>query len=505
MRAGVWDIADMKKKMFMNTAVSVLAQLVAVIYGFVLPRLILEQFGSEVNGLTQSISQFLGVINFLDFGVGQVVRSALYKPLMEGDNDRISSVIASGGRFYRRLAYMLVAYVAVLMVVYPYLADQNFGWLYTAGLIAAMAIHSFAQYYFGIIHEQLIHADQRGYLIYGLQILVHVLNALVCVWMLRRDCSIHAVKLTASLIHLLRPFAVGLYVRRKYRINRKIRYSGEPIAQKWNGIAQHISAVILDGTDTIVLTLFSTLTNVSVYSVHYLVIAGIQNFYQAATAGVQSAAGALWAKGDAEAQNKMFSAAEMALHTVTVFLFCCTGLLIVPFIRVYTNGLSDAAYVQPLFAALLTIAYGIRCLRTPYNIWILAAGHYKQTQVCHITAAALNLVISVIAVSRWGLVGVAVGTLIAMVYQTGWMALYNSRALLRRPLGGILKRFAVDALTAAVICLLAGRIELSQVSYFGWILMAVQVALIALAVSAVSALVFYRQQTLALIRKLGRK
>lgn len=495
----------MKKKMIMNTTTSVLAQLVAVVYGFVLPRLILEQFGSEVNGLTQSISQFLGVIHFLDLGVGQVVRSALYRPLINGDEDRISAVMASGGKFYRRLAWMLAAYVAVLMCVYPYLADQNFGWLFTAALIAAMAINSFAQYYFGIMNEQLIHADQRGYLIYTLQVVVHVCNIAVCVWMIHRNCSIHAVKLAASLIHLIRPCAISLYIRRKYRINRKIRYAGEPISQKWNGIAQHISAVVLDGTDTIVLTLLSTLRNVSVYSVHYLVIAGIQNFYQAATAGIQSAAGALWAKGDTDAQNKMFEATEMALHSVTVFLFCCTGLLIVPFVRVYTSGLTDAQYIQPLFAAILTLAYGIRCLRTPYNIWILAAGHYKQTQICHITAAAMNLIISVIAVARWGLVGVAVGTLIAMIYQTGWMAWYNTKALLKRPAGGVAKRFTVDGVTAAVICLLAGRIPLPQVSYFGWLLMAVQVALIALAVSALSALVFYRQQTMFFVRKLGRK
>lgn len=495
----------MKKKMMRNTVTSLAAQLVAIIYGFVLPRLILEQFGSEVNGLTQSIRQFLGVINFLDLGVGQVVRSALYRPLGEQNNEQISSVMASGGRFYRRLAWALAGYVVVLMCIYPYLAGQKFGWLYTAALIASMAISSFAQYYFGIINEQLIHADQRGYLIYSLQILSNLLNAAVCVAMIRFGCSIHAVKLTTSLVFLIKPLAIQLYIRRHYAIDRKIRYSGEPIRQKWNGIAQHISAVVLDGTDTIVLTLFSTLSNVSVYSVYFMVISSIQSFYQAATAGIHSAAGALWAKGDTTAQNRMFSAVELALHSVTVFLFCCTGLLIVPFVRVYTHGLTDAQYIQPLFAALLTIAYGIRCLRTPYNIWILAAGHFRQTQRCHITAAALNLAISVFAVSRWGLVGVAVGTLAAMVYQTGWMAWYNTKALLRRPAGRVAKRFAVDILTAGAICLLAGGIRLEQITYLGWVIMAIQVALIALGVLALSAALFYREEAADILRNVCRR
>ena len=391
----------MKKKMMMNTVTSLIAQLVAVVYGFVLPRLILEQFGSEVNGLTQSIKQFLGVISFLDMGVGQVVRSALYKPLAQKDYCTLSRVMASSGKFYRKLARALLVYVVILTIIYPKLAAQQYEAAFVTSLIVSMAVGSFCQYYFGITNEQLLHADQRGYVIFSQQILTNLLNAVVCILVIHMGGSIQMVKWATAVVFLLRPLAICLYVRKHYPIDKQIQYEEEPIKQKWNGIAQHISAVILDGTDTIVLTLLSTLSNVSVYSVYYMVIGSIQGLYQSATAGVQSAAGAVWAGGDLQARNKLFSTVELILHSATVILFCCTGLLIVPFVRVYTDGLTDAQYIQPLFAGLLVLAYGIRSLRTPYNIWILAAGHYKQTQSCHITAAALNLGISVLAVSRW--------------------------------------------------------------------------------------------------------
>jgi O-antigen/teichoic acid export membrane protein len=171
---------------------------------------------------------------------------------------------------------------------------------------------------------------------------------------------------------------------------------------------------------------------------------------------------------------------------------------------VYTNGLTDTNYVQPLFAGLLTLAYGIRCLRTPYNMWILAAGHYKQTQRCHVIAAVLNLVISAVTVWIWGLVGVAVGTLIAMLYQTVWMAIYNTKNLLKRPIWTVLKQFGVDILTAGGICLLAGSITLGQVTYLGWVIMAVKVGVIALAVTGLSAVVFYRKQVVALLKRRSR-
>ena len=56
-----------------NTVASLIAQITTLICGFILPRLFLQHFGSEVNGLVNSIVQFLSVISFLELGVGAVV------------------------------------------------------------------------------------------------------------------------------------------------------------------------------------------------------------------------------------------------------------------------------------------------------------------------------------------------------------------------------------------------------------------------------------------------
>lgn len=469
-------------------------QLVTLVCGFILPRMILEQYGSEVNGLTQSIAQFLGVITFLELGVGQVIQSALYKPLAEKNNEKVSSILASGGRFFSRIAWVLLAYAAVLTAVYPLLIDRSFGWTYTAALIAAISINSFAQYLFGIVDKLLLNADQRGYVQYISQIGATLLNTLICIFLIRAGQSIQMVKFASALIYLVRPWAVRMYVKRHYSIDRNVRYAGEPIQQKWNGIAQHVAAVILEGTDTVVLTLFATLSDVSIYSVYYMVIHGIMQFYQAATAGLQSAVGALWAKQELDQLNRVFGCLETALHFVTVLLFSCTGILILPFVQVYTEGLTDAQYQQPLFSAILVLAYWVRCVRTPYNILILAGGHYKQTQTCHILAAAINLIVSVLAVKAWGLVGVALGTLASLVYQTLWMVVYDSRHLLKWPLQNFFRQLCADLLTFGLIYLATMGIGLGEVSYLGWFVMALKVGVIALVITAVVAFLFYRRR-----------
>lgn len=493
----VWYV--MKRKLYLNTVTSLLMQVTTIICGFILPRLLLDNFGSEVNGLTQSITQFLGIITFMELGVGQVIQSALYKPLSQGNVEWTSRIIKSGTRYFRKIAYGLLLYVLILLVAFPYITGYQFDWLYTAVLILAISVDAFSRFYFGMIDKILLSADQKGYVQYIAQILTVLLNTIVVVLVIRGGSSIQFVKICSAAVFLLNPLVIRWYIHRHYQIDRHIRYQGEPIQQKWNGIAQHVSAVILEGTDNIVLTLFATLSDVSVYSVYFMVISGIRQLYVSITGGIQSMVGALWAKKEIVKLEQFFYGIEVALHFAVVFLFSCIAVLIVPFVRVYTNGLTDADYTQPLFAAILTLAYGIRCLRTPYNILILAGGHYKQTQSCHILAAILNIVISVVAVIYWGLIGIAIGTLVAFSYQTIWMALYNSRELLKLNILRIIKQFLVDILTALAILLATSGFKLYTVSYMGWIRMAVPVALIAFCITVIAALLFYRQPLKSLL------
>lgn len=488
-----------KKLLAKNTVASLLSQITALVCGFILPRLFLEYFGSEVNGLVNSITQFLGVISFLELGVGAVVQSSLYKPLADGDKQQVSRVMVSADRFFRRLAQILLGYVLLLVAVYPLIANQSFGYLYTATLIAAISISSFAQYYFGIVNSLLLNADQRGYIQYNAQTITVVLNTVVCVFMIKLGGSVQLVKLTTSLIYLARPLVLRIYVNRMYQIDWKIQYDEEPIQQKWNGVAQHLASVVLDGTDTIVLTLLSTLSNVSIYSVYFMVIKGVKTLFLSMTNGIQSLLGELWARQELEELRKTFGWTEWCIHTGTTFVFSCTAALIVPFVRVYTAGINDANYIQPAFAILLTLANAMHCLRLPYNIMVLAAGHYKQTQKNYIVAATINIVLSVLTVKAWGLIGVAIGTLAAMAYQTVWLAIYDSKHFVSWPMKSVIKQFAVDGITAAFIVMISGMVTMHSVTYLSWIVLAMITALLAIIITACLNFIAYKDKMMALI------
>ena len=496
----------MRKLLLMkNTFASLLSQITALVCGFILPRLFLEHYGSSVNGLINSITQFLGVISFLELGVGAVVQSSLYKPLAEQDGNQISRISVSANKFFQKLAKIFLAYVIILCVCYPFLVNCEFSFLYTTTLIIAISISLIAQYYFGIVNSLILNADQKGYIQYNAQTVTILLNTLVCFLLISKGCSVQLVKLSTSCIFLLRPLILHTYVKKNYNIDWHIQYKQEPIKQKWNGVAQHIAAIILDTTDIIVLTIFSSLSNVSIYSVYFLIVKGVKTLFLSITNGIQSMIGELWAKKELDELRKVFAWTEWCIHTGTTFIFSCAAVLIVPFIQVYTAGIHDAEYRQPLFALLLVGANAMHCLRLPYNIMVLAAGHYKQTQQNYIIAAILNIIISVLAVKSWGLIGVAIGTLIAMSYQTVWLSWYDSNHFIHYPMKLVVKQFLVDGVTAVSTITACQFLKINELSYSSWVLMAVKATLITGAFVIVINIIFYRMKIIFLMKKAVRR
>lgn len=491
--------------LFYNSISPLIYQVTTIICGFILPRLILGHFGTEVNGLVNSITQFLGIIAFLELGVGAVVQSSLYKPLADNDNIAVSKVITSADKFFRRLGYVLAIYVIAMLFYYPYLVKQNFSFTFTATLIIAISIRSFAQYFFGIVNRLLLLADQKAYIQYIAQTLAVITNTLGCYILIAFDCSVQVVYGMTSVIFFLQPLAIHLYIKKHYALNRKIHYDVEPIKQKWNGIAQHIAAVILTGSDTVILTVFSSLVNVSIYAVYYLPMSGSRLIIMSMISGIMALIGNLWAKQDLQELRKVFAWTEWLIHTGTTLIFALTTILIVPFVQVYTHGVSDADYIQPLFGILLVAANSGHCLRLPYNIMILAAGHYKQTQHNYIIAAVMNIAISIIAVKQFGLIGVTLGTLAAMVYQTVWMAWYNSKNFIQWSMRNFFKQMAVNGVSAVSIFTVTSYFNMTGVSYLGWVVLAIKATVCGVFVVFLINYIFYKEFVLKITDKIMKR
>lgn len=491
-----------KKKLLLNTGTGILKQLVTVICGFILPRYMLLYYGSSVNGLISSITHFLSFISLLDMGVGAVVQANLYKPLADKDNDQISRIVKSSERFFRRLAYIFIAYIIVLCFIFPTMVE--FGAWYTISLLLIISASTLAQYLFGMTYQLLLNADQKSYVQLTMQIGTILLNTVFAIILMRMGVSVHVVKLTTAAVYVLRPLGQMLYVNKHYDINRKIEVIGEPIKQKWNGFSQHFASVICQNIDVAVLTLFSTLKNVSIYSVYFNVTNGVEQIVMTAATGLESLFGNMLAKGEKEKLLKTFTVVEWITHAGVTLIFTVAGITIIPFIKVYTKGIADANYIAPVFGTILVTAYGVQCLRVPYFRIIKAAGYFRETQNGAYISAGLNIVITVALVFKFGLIGAAAGTLVAMFYHTCYFVWYLQRHILGRPVRYFIGYMVTDAAVAVVSYLLTRGFVIGGETYLAWVVLAVKVFTVTSAVTLVIHAVFYRKQIQSLIRMVKR-
>ena len=368
------------KKAIYNILTNLILQVVSIIYGFLVPKIIIDYFGSDVNGLVVSITQFLGYIALLESGFGPVVKAALYKPLAKKDNDTITRILKASEKFFRRIALVFLLYIAVLCIAFPIIAKNDFDVIFTVSLVLVIGLSTFAEYFFGMTYRILLQAEQKTYIISVIQIVTYIIAILFVVLLAFFGADVVFIKLATGLVFLLRPIVQNLYVRKKYNIKLQNVSADYPIKQKWDGLAQHIAAVVRGNTDIVVLTIFSGLSEVSVYSVYALVLSGIKKIVQSFNSDIDSLFGDMIAKNEIDNFRKKFSAYELLYMILATVLFACTLILITPFVQNYTNGVHDADYMRPIFGCILTLSEFMWAIRLPYNSLTLAAGHFKETR-----------------------------------------------------------------------------------------------------------------------------
>lgn len=467
------------KSAIYNIITNLLLQLIVIIYGFIVPKIIIQFFGSNVNGLISSITQFLAYITLLESGFGPVVKAALYKPLSKKDNKSISNILYCSEKFFKKIAYIFIVYLIALAIIYPLLVEKEFEYLFTFSLVIIISISTFAEYYFGMTYKLYLQAEQRTYIISIIQMITYMLSIISIIVLTKFNSSIHIIKLISGLIFVARPIIQNIYVKRKYNINYENVDRNYKLEQKWDGLAQHIASVIHSNTDVTILTIFSTLSEVSVYTVYLLVLKGINSLIQSFSNGVDASFGDMIAKNETDILNKKFEMYESIYLTVSSILYICTLVLIIPFIRVYTKGIMDANYIRPLFAFFIVISEFAWAIRLPYSSITLAAGHFKETRKGAWVEAIINITISIVLIKKIGITGVAIGTLIAMIIRTIEFIYHTNKYILNRKFVISVKKILLVIFeTAFVLFIIEFIPNFSGYTYISWVVYSMIILLI---------------------------
>lgn len=495
------------KKAIRNSLVALIGQGVALICGFVLPRLILVNFGSKYNGVTTSISQFIECIVLLRTGVGGVTRAALYHPLAERDTIKINGIVNATQRFMRKVAIIFAVGLVIFACIYPFFVTDEFEWIFTASLVIILGISTFTQNYFGITYQILVEADQKSYIYTLLSILSTILNTIFAVILINGGAGIHLVKLGSALAFSVNPLVLFFYTRKTYNLDSHTPPDNSAIKQRWDAFAQQIATFVTNNTDIMVLTIFANLKEVSVYSVYYLIAGRLTTLVQTVTNSMDAAFGNVLAKRETHVLQENFRIYEQLLYTISTFVFGCAMFLIEPFVMVYTAGVSDVNYSRIVFGMLMCFNQFLFCVRLPYQMITYAAGHFKQTRNGAIFEAVMNVTVSIVLVIRFGLIGVTIGTFCAYCFRTFQYAIYSSRNLLQRSVWVMLKLLIasiLELLLSFALIQLLTKIPYFKIinSYGKWAIYAICVAMIIGTIIFLFSFLVFNKQTKMMVKKL---
>ena len=415
------------KATLLNMLSGLVLQFFTLLSGFILPKIILTYFGSEVNGLVSSLNQFLSYITLVEGGITGVIVANLYKPIVEQDSKEISSILVTANRFYKKIGALFIGYSVILSIVYPLYFKTKFRFGYVCSLTLILSITLIIQYMFSLTLKTILNADKKGYIVNFTQTLIVISNVIIALISIYVYPSIHILKLINGSLFVLQPVIFGSYVKKNYKIDWHAEPDYSLIDSRWNGFAINLAAFIHNSTDITILTFFTDLKVVSVYSVYSLVSNGVKQLVNACLTGIAHTVGQAYAKRDWEELNQKLDIYEYIVFVLVFFLFTVTALLITPFVQLYTREIIDTEYCQPLFGFLLVISEALYLVKLPHLNLAYSANKFKEITLPAYIEAFLNIVISVILVKKFGLVGVTIGTIVGMAYRMAFHVYYTSK------------------------------------------------------------------------------
>ena len=285
-------------------------------------------------------------------------------------------------------------------------------------------------------------------------------------------------KLLTGLLYIIQPLVYGYFVKKHYSINWGTEPDDNLLKERWNGFAINCAAFIHNSTDITILTIFTNLATVSIYGVYTLVTNGLNGLFAAVFRAIAPTVGQAYAKGDEHELNKKLDLFEFITFISVYFCFTLSGLLITPFVQLYTNGITDVDYIQPIFGVLIVMAEGLYLIKEPHLDLSYSANKFKELSVPAFVEAGINILVSIILVHKLGLIGVAIGTIAGMTYRMAYQIYFTTKIVKNRKQWIFYKKLLAFSFVTLIGVAICHFVPLTEITVWNWVLHAIIYALI---------------------------
>ena len=421
-----------KSKLFKNIITGFGGQFIAIILGLIVPRLFITSYGSDVNGLLSTITQIFSYMALLEAGIGQAAKNLLYKPFQEKDDNGVSEIASIARTYYRKLTVYYGLGVIAFACILPFVLKTNVDALTIVLIVLFEGMSGVISFYFIETATTILGADGKNYVNNGISLLNKIIGYLVKIIMASFGLSIVLLQFVYFLVTIAKVFFYESYFKKHYGwITFKKTDKDIKLKDRNSYILTEICWTIFSSTDMIVLSMFVSTQMSSVYGIYNMVFSNITTLVNAVYLSIIYLLGYAYHES-VERYQEMHDAFNSIFIGIIAVLMSVCYVLIIPFVKLYTHGVTDVDYIYTSLPIMFCLIQLISWSRYVGGQLTGIAGYAKQTSYVSLIEALTNLSLSIIFVHKFGIVGVTLATVIALPLKVFWCTYVADKKVMHR-------------------------------------------------------------------------
>lgn len=402
-----------------NSIATALLHIFTLFVGLILPRVLLKAYGSEINGLVTSLTQFIRYFTLVEAGLASAAVYALYKPLSDNDLEGINGVVSAVKKFYIQSGWIFLILILFLSITYPLFVEITvLNSLQVRILVLVLGVTGVLDFFTLSKYRVLLTAAQKVSVISLASITNLLINLIITVVLARLRADIIFLKIVALMGIVVRSLILMIYVKKKYPL---VRFNKKPntnaLNKRWSALYLQILGVVQQGTPVVLATVFTSLSTVSVYSIYNMIIAGLNGILSIFISGLSSSFGDVIARGQSSVLKQSTEEFEVGYYMILTWAYACAAALIMPFIKIYTSGITDVEYYYPVLGMLFVLNGLLHNIKTPQGMLVISAGMFQETKVQTTIQGVIAIIFGLILIKPLGLIGIMIGLCLSNLYR----------------------------------------------------------------------------------------
>jgi O-antigen/teichoic acid export membrane protein len=390
--------------------------LVGIAMAFVLAPLTVRSLGDQYYGIWTLLMQLTGYLWLFDFGVRESVVKYVAQYHANDDHEQVNSTVNAAVSIYSLVSLATLALSALLALALPYAFNIPAGAETTARLTALLVGATVAQYFVFNVFIGIVGGLQKFYVLARLGMIFTIVRGVLTYILLTIGYGI----VTLALLQFSLALVQNLFT---YRVSRSmLPYlvlqpawpKREEAVRLLNYgkyvLISNIGDKIVFATDSVIVGMFLPISSLTFYAIGGSLIEQFRSFVMSMASVVNPLSSSLEARK--EARTLVLVVTTGARAATLLGLPICIGFFTLG--KQFIGLWMGAEYAEPAGQILIVLAIG-HLIGLPYYTIsgvLYGLGRHHIVAYTRIFEGLVNLVLSIVLVQKYGLVGVAVGTVI---------------------------------------------------------------------------------------------